>query len=102
MITFEAALGFVIIINIIGFMLIRIDKKRLLNKEPRIREVLLFLVAGLSGGIGEFLAMLIFKHKTYKWYFKVFMPLIMVLNIVAASLVLFIIFEAGSESAIGI
>ncbi len=101
-ITFESALAFIIIFNIIGFLLIRADKIRLKNKEPRIREVLLFAVAGLSGGIGEYLAMLIFKHKTYKWYFKVFMPIIVIFNIVVSSLVLFLIFEAGIIEGVGI
>jgi uncharacterized membrane protein YsdA (DUF1294 family) len=101
-ITFESALAFIIIFNIIGFLLIRADKIRLKNKETRIKEVLIFAVAGLSGGIGEYLAMLIFKHKTYKWYFKVFMPIIVILNIVVSSLVLFLIFEAGKGEGIGI
>ncbi|NCA92501.1 DUF1294 domain-containing protein [bacterium] len=100
--TFQSALGFVIIMNIVGFLLIRADKIRLQNREPRIREVLLFAIAGLSGGIGELLSMLIFRHKTYKWYFRVFMPIIVVLNIVTVSLILFIIYEAGADSGIGI
>ncbi len=102
MITFESALAFVIIINIVGFLLIRADKIRMKNKEPRIKEVLLFLIAGLSGGIGELLAMLIFRHKTYKWYFRVFMPILVVLNIISASIILFLIYEAGVASGVGI
>ncbi|NCA68111.1 MAG: DUF1294 domain-containing protein [Clostridia bacterium] len=101
-VTFESTLAFIIILNIVGFLLIRADKMRLKNKEPRIKEVLLFVVAGLSGGIGEYLAMLILRHKTYKWYFKVFMPIIVVFNIIVSSLVLFLIFEAGKTGGIGI
>ncbi len=101
-ITFESALAFIIILNIIGFLIIRADKIRLNNKEPRIREILIFVIAGLSGGIGEYLAMLIFKHKRYKWYFKVFMPIIVIINIVVSSLMLFLIYEAGGTGGVGI
>lgn len=94
-ITFQSTFAFIVVMNIVGFFLIKVDKKRLQNKEPRIKEVLLFVIAGLSGGVGELLSMLIFRHKTYKWYFKLFMPIIAVLNIAVSGLVLFLMYEAG-------
>lgn len=92
---FKSTFAFVVIMNIIGFVLIKTDKKRLLSKKPRIREVLLFVIAGLGGGVGELLSMAIFRHKTYKWYFKLFMPIIAIINIIVTSLLLYLMFEAG-------
>jgi len=94
-VSFQSMLAFVIIMNIIGFLSIRADKIRLKNKEPRIKELFLFSVAGFFGGVGVLISMLVFKHKTYKWYFKVFIPVLAIFNIILASLILYLMYEAG-------
>lgn len=94
---FQSVFAFLIIINIVGLFLIKTDKKRLQNKEKRIREVLLFAIAALGGGVGEFFGMLIFRHKTYKWYFKLFMPILAIINVVISGLILYLLFEAGAD-----
>jgi uncharacterized membrane protein YsdA (DUF1294 family) len=70
------------LINIIGFALMGIDKKRAIRGAWRISESSLFLTAVLGGSIGCILGMQLFRHKTKHWYFKFGMPSILILQIV--------------------
>ena len=71
------------VINIIGFALMGIDKKRAIRGAWRISESSLFLTAVLGGSIGCILGMQIFRHKTKHWYFKYGMPAILILQVAA-------------------
>ena len=71
------------IVNIIGFALMGVDKKRAIRGAWRISESSLFLSAVLGGSIGCILGMNLFRHKTKHWYFKFGMPAILVLQIAA-------------------
>ncbi|MGL4663219.1 MAG: DUF1294 domain-containing protein [Culicoidibacterales bacterium] len=55
--------------NIISFFLYGLDKYKAKKKKWRISEKTLLLISLLSGVIGSVSAMLIFHHKTKKWYF---------------------------------
>lgn len=68
--------GYLFIINIIGFALMGIDKKRAVRGAWRISEASLFLTAFLGGALGCTLGMRHFRHKTKHWYFKYGMPAI--------------------------
>ena len=74
--------GYLIIINIISFALMGIDKERARKKEWRISEAALFSTAILFGALGSTLGMHFFRHKTRHWYFVLGMPLILVIQIV--------------------
>lgn len=67
--------------NIIGFAMMGIDKDRAKNKAWRISEKALFSCSILGGGIGTWLGMYVFRHKTRHWYFVVGMPLILAVQI---------------------
>ena len=71
------------LINIIGFALMGIDKKRAIRGAWRISESSLFLTAVLGGSIGCILGMQLFRHKTKHWYFKYGMPAILILQVAA-------------------
>jgi uncharacterized membrane protein YsdA (DUF1294 family) len=71
------------LINIIGFALMGIDKKRAIRGAWRISESSLFLTAVLGGSIGCILGMQTFRHKTKHWYFKYGMPAILILQVAA-------------------
>ena len=73
--------GYLFIINIIGFALMGIDKKRAVRGAWRISEASLFLVAFLGGALGCTLGMRHFRHKTKHWYFKYGMPAIFAVQI---------------------
>ena len=80
-------IAYVIIINLIGFFLMGIDKRKAIKRAFRIPEATLFLIAILGGSIGSILGMYTFRHKTRHWYFVYGMPLILILQI---ALIIFI------------
>lgn len=73
---------YLLLINIIAFALMGIDKKRAVRKAWRISEKTLFLSALLGGSIGAIAGMQLFRHKTKHWYFKYGMPAILILQLV--------------------
>ena len=77
-------IAYLIIINIIGFGSMGIDKARAKKNAWRIKERTLFFIALLGGSIGSNIGMYTFHHKTKHWYFVVFMPLILLAQVAAA------------------
>lgn len=71
-----------VIINLIAFAAMGIDKKRAQKQEWRIPESTLFLLVLLGGWLGGIAGMFIFHHKTKKLYFKVGFPMIMLIEII--------------------
>lgn len=68
--------------------------------QPRIPEKALFAVAVLFGAFGELFAMIILRHKWYKFAFRVYMPIITVLNILIGGVILVLLYTRGDTSAI--
>ncbi len=79
---------YLVLANLIGFIIMGVDKKRAIRGAWRISEASLFLTALLGGSIGCILGMQYFRHKTKHWYFKYGMPAILFLQL-AAILLLF-------------
>ena len=69
-------IGYLAIMNSIGFTVMGIDKKRAIRGAWRISEASLFLTAFLGGALGCTLGMRHFRHKTRHWYFRYGMPAI--------------------------
>lgn len=69
-----------IIINIVGFLAMGIDKKRAKMMEWRIPEKTLFLITLFGGGIGTISGMYTFRHKTKKKYFTIGLPAILIIE----------------------
>lgn len=85
-----AAIGiYLAVINLVGFAVMGIDKKKAKKRAFRIPEATLFLIAIIGGSIGSIVGMRVFHHKTRHWYFAYGMPAILVLQI---ALVIFLIF----------
>ena len=72
----------VVVMNIAAFALMGHDKKRARQGKWRVPEKTLFLVTACFGGLGGVLGMKVFHHKTKHWYFKVFFPVLLVVQIV--------------------
>lgn len=70
-----------ILINIIAYMTMGVDKKRARNHEYRISEKTLWLLAIIGGGTGAFLGMKQFRHKTKHTTFRYGFPLLMVIDL---------------------
>ena len=77
-----AAVAVVVIMNIVSFALMGHDKKRARQGKWRVPEKTLFLVTACFGGLGGVLGMKVFHHKTQHWYFKVFFPVLLIVQIV--------------------
>ena len=78
---------YLVIMNIVGFVMMGIDKRRAVRHEWRISEAALFMVAVFGGGIGCISGMYTFHHKTKHWYFVMGMPAIVFIHIVLAAVV---------------
>ena len=72
-----------IIINLIGFLAMYIDKRKAKKGSWRIPEKTLFIITALGGGIGTIAGMYTFRHKTQKVAFVIGFPLITILEIIA-------------------
>jgi len=72
----------IIIMNVIAFALMGLDKKRAKAGQWRIKEATLFLAAGLFGALGGTLGMFTFRHKTKHWYFKLGFPALLAVQVV--------------------
>lgn len=73
---------YLIIINLIAFLTMYIDKKRAKYGKWRIKEHTLFILAILGGSIGAIAGMYTFRHKTKKMRFVIGFPAILVCEIV--------------------
>jgi uncharacterized membrane protein YsdA (DUF1294 family) len=80
----ETILGGVFgVVNVIAFFIIAYDKRqaRRGNSTERISEGLLFFMATAFGSMGVYAGMLVFRHKTQKWYFQIGIPLLVIENL---------------------
>ena len=68
---------YLLIVNIIAFFLMGIDKRKAQTGAWRIPEKTLFLSAILGGGVGAIAGMQLFRHKTRHRSFVIGMPLIL-------------------------
>jgi len=71
---------YLLIINLIGFALMGLDKYKARRHLWRIPEKTLFLASILGGSVGTLAGMYAFRHKTKHWYFVVGMPAILVIQ----------------------
>jgi uncharacterized membrane protein YsdA (DUF1294 family) len=71
--------------NVIVFLLYGVDKRKAKKGKRRISERTLLITAFFMGGIGAFFGMVLFKHKTKHWKFKILLPLYAVFNIAIAA-----------------
>ena len=71
-----------IVINIIGFFIMWLDKRKAIKGSCRIPEKTLFIITALGGGIGTIAGMYTFRHKTQKIQFVIGFPFITILEIV--------------------
>lgn len=72
---------YLVIINLIAFLLMAMDKSRARKHQWRIPEKTLFLSAILGGSIGAIAGMYTFHHKTRHWHFVIGMPAILIVQI---------------------
>ena len=69
---------YLVIINVVGYVIMGVDKKRAIRGAWRISEASLFFTALLGGSLGCILGM--------HWYFKYGMPAILVVQVLLFAL----------------
>ena len=78
---------YLILLNLLGFILMGMDKRRAIRHAWRIPEAHLFSCAILGGSLGSILGMYTFRHKTKHWYFVFGMPAILLIQIILGILI---------------
>ncbi len=71
-----------IVMNLIGFFIMWLDKRKAKKGAWRIPEKTLFIITALGGGIGTTAGMYAFRHKTQKIQFVIGLPFITILEII--------------------
>ncbi|ASW42565.1 DUF1294 domain-containing protein [Clostridium isatidis] len=67
---------YIILINLISYNAMFIDKRRSISGKWRIKETTLLFLAAIGGSIGEYIGMYTFRHKTKHYKFSIGLPLI--------------------------
>ncbi len=74
---------YLVVINLFGFFIMWLDKRKAKKGAWRIPEKTLFIITAIGGGIGTTAGMYAFRHKTQKIQFVIGFPLITILEIIA-------------------
>ncbi|MEH7417192.1 DUF1294 domain-containing protein [Neobacillus drentensis] len=72
----------VLVMNLIGLLVMREDKKRAINHQYRISERTLWLVAIFGGAIGTTAGMQAFRHKTKHTSFRLGFPVLAIIEFI--------------------
>ncbi|GAA0070396.1 hypothetical protein UT300003_19190 [Clostridium sardiniense] len=73
---------YILIVNILGYFLMFLDKQKAKKHKWRIPENTLMLVAIIGGSIGSIIGMQTFRHKTKHIKFKFGIPIILILQVI--------------------
>ena len=74
-------LYYLLIVNVLTFLVYGLDKQKARHKRWRVPESTLMGMAALGGSIGAWLAMRLFHHKTQHKKFRYGVPLMLVAQI---------------------
>lgn len=72
---------YLVIINVLGFLIMGLDKAKAKKQKYRISENTLLFVALIGGSLGSYLGMYCFHHKTKHVKFYIGIPLILFIQI---------------------
>lgn len=78
----KITLYYLLIVNIISFIIYGIDKWKSQHNRWRIPEWFLILLALIGGSIGALGGMYILRHKTQHAKFYILVPLILILQVI--------------------
>ncbi|MCM1537560.1 MAG: DUF1294 domain-containing protein [bacterium] len=88
--------AYLLVMNVVGFFSMYLDKRKARKKLWRIPEATLFLIALIGGSIGSIAGMYVFRHKTRHWYFVYGLPVILLLQIAAVVALFMLPIEIGT------
>jgi len=84
----DSTLLYILGVNVITFILMRIDKKKAIEQQYRIPERTFWFLSILGGAIGSYLGMKAFRHKTKHVSFMVGMPILIFVNVIIFGLLM--------------
>ena len=79
---------YLLVMSLIAFVQYGRDKRLAKRGARRTPEKVLLGVGFFGGAIGALLGMQTFRHKTKHWYFQLFFPLMLVVQIALLALIL--------------
>lgn len=82
-------LAYLLVINLITFVMYGIDKYKAKKSKWRISEATLLWLAAFGGSVGAWIGMKVWHHKTLHKKFKYGVPAILVLQIALAIYLIF-------------
>jgi len=82
-------IGYLVIVNLVSFIMFGVDKQKAIHHEWRISEAALMISAAIGGGVGALCGMYVFHHKTKHPKFMIGVPLLLALWIAAICMFLF-------------
>ena len=82
---------YLIVINLIGFLAMYMDKRKAKKHAYRIPESTLFTIAAIGGSIGCICGMYTFRHKTKHNSFVYGMPAIFILQVICTFILMFLV-----------
>ena len=80
---------YLVLINLIGFILMGLDKYKAKKEQWRIQELTLMTISLLGGSSGVMMGMIIFKHKINKKKFFIGVPLLHLFNAIVNRVVIY-------------
>ena len=80
--------GYIVLVNLLGFILMWDDKFRARRHAFRIPEATLFMIALIGGSAGVICGMYTFRHKTKHPRFVIGVPVILALQVIATLIIL--------------
>lgn len=81
-----------IIINVVGYFVMKVDKARARAGKNRIPENILFSISILGGSLGIILAMKRSRHKKKKKNFSVGVPVMLVVNVIMLIFLIYMLY----------
>ena len=78
---FEIYMPYILILNLIGFIIMFIDKRKAIHRKWRISENTLIFISILGGSVGMLLGMHCFRHKTNHKKFTLGVPAILIIQL---------------------
>lgn len=77
----NAPICYIVVINLVSFMMFGIDKYKARRGQWRISEATLLAVAAIGGSIGAWMGMKVWHHKTLHSKFRYGVPIMLLVHV---------------------
>lgn len=77
-------ISYLVIVGIISFIIVPVDKHKAQADKWRVKESTLFLLSAIGGAVPMYISMQLFRHKTKHKSFMIGIPLIFLCHLIIA------------------